>query len=299
MINETKKFSLATKSIFVTYPRCEVEKEVLRDFLITLGADKLVVARENHEDGTPHLHAYAHWEKQKRFSEKTLDLLGHHPNIQSCKNIHAVLKYVKKDGNYLEHNMKVDAIEEAKKSKKSVIATELMMGKKTLREAAEENPELLFQYGTLKKNLELYKIDCKQAYEGLRECYWIKADPGKGKSQWARRKFPGLYEKPQNKWWDGYQGEETVLMEDVDTNALGHYLKIWGDNYACKGEVKGGTIPLMHKRFIVTSNYFISELWKEDRQMVEAIARRFKTWSVKGDYENGYELEPITGYILY
>lgn len=42
---------------------------------------------------------------------------------------------------------------------------------------------------------------------------------------------------------------------------LGHYLKIWADKWACTGEVKGGTVPLCHHRFVVTSNYTIAELF--------------------------------------
>lgn len=49
----------------------------------------------------------------------------------------------------------------------------------------------------------------------------------------------------------------------MDTSVLGHYLKIWADHYSCSGEVKGGTIPLFHKKLIITSNYSIGELFKE------------------------------------
>ncbi len=68
---------------------------------------------------------------------------------------------------------------------------------------------------------------------------------------------------------------------------LGHYLKIWADKWACTGEVKGGTVPLNHHRFIVTSNYSINEIYGPDgtendkmrrakEELVKAIERRFK-----------------------
>lgn len=34
---------------------------------------------------------------------------------------------------------------------------------------------------------------------------WIVGDPGCGKSYFARRYFPSIYVKSQNKWWDGYK----------------------------------------------------------------------------------------------
>lgn len=57
---------------------------------------------------------------------------------------------------------------------------------------------------------------------------------------------------------------------------LGHYLKIWADRYKCSGETKGSTCPLSHETFIVTSNYSIEELFKDDTKMIEPLKRRFE-----------------------
>jgi hypothetical protein len=46
------------------------------------------------------------------------------------------------------------------------------------------------------------------------------------------------------------------------------------DHYSCTGEVKGGTLPLQHERFIVTSNFSIEELFKDKPEMIEPIRRR-------------------------
>lgn len=45
-----------------------------------------------------------------------------------------------------------------------------------------------------------------------------------------------------NKWWDGYQGQENVIMDDIgqEHKCLGQQLKIWADRYACVLETKGG-----------------------------------------------------------
>lgn len=78
-----------------------------------------------------------------------------------------------------------------------------------------------------------------------------------------------------NKWWDGYTGQKVVLIDDLDSDCLGHYLKIWADRYKCSGECKGSTIPLAHQTLIVTSNYSIDALFK-DQVLIDAITRRFK-----------------------
>lgn len=118
---------------------------------------------------------------------------------------------------------------------------------------------------------------------------WIWGVPGAGKSHKARSEFGKVFVKEQNKWWDGYNGEETVLIDDFDHHGicLGHYLKRWTDKWVDDGEVKGGTVPLLYKRFIVTSNYSIEQLFgphrldsdeeRERKQVLcEAIARRFE-----------------------
>ena len=67
-----------------------------------------------------------------------------------------------------------------------------------------------------------------------------------------------------------------MLLDDMDSNCLGHYLKIWADKYACTGEIKGGTVNLTHRVFIVTSNKSIAQLWPDDPVMATAIKRRFE-----------------------
>lgn len=110
---------------------------------------------------------------------------------------------------------------------------------------------------------------------------WYYGKSRTGKSYEVRRKYGySLFLKPQSKWWDGYQGQENVLLDDFDKpgKVLGHYLKIWADGYACTGEVKGATVHLKHNRFIITSQYIPAEIWKEDEdpELIEAIINRFE-----------------------
>lgn len=47
---------------------------------------------------------------------------------------------------------------------------------------------------------------------------WICGPTGCGKSYGVSKEFPDAYPKMCNKWWDGYQGEDTVVIEDLDEN---------------------------------------------------------------------------------
>lgn len=73
---------------------------------------------------------------------------------------------------------------------------------------------------------------------------WIEGASGCGKSSTARKLYPDAYIKNCNKWFDGYSGEKSIIMDDVDDNhaCLGHHLKIWTDHYGCRFEIKGGSV---------------------------------------------------------
>ena len=92
----------------------------------------------------------------------------------------------------------------------------------------------------LERALQMLRLLGKTSYEHPTvrgEWHW--GVPGAGKSHYVRRTYPDAYIKSQNKWFDGYQGEKVIILDDCDTDTLSHHLKIWADKYPCKAETKG------------------------------------------------------------
>lgn len=232
--------------------------------------EEWIVASEVHQDGTPHLHAFLKYTRKVDFKVDKWDLGTHHGNYQVAKSWRAVERYCKKDGDYISSIDLHSA--QAKKAKNNKELLEM-----TPKEAVDTGKISLLQLPALMKARGMYMLLQPPKDHDSVKGQWIHGKTGTGKSTLARTENPGFFLKQQNKWWDGYEAEEVVILEDLDHGGacLGHLLKIWADKWSCKGETKGGTIPLYHSKFIVTSQYLPEELWTDDPEMVEAIRRRF------------------------
>jgi len=274
------KFRIDSISWFLTYPKCTLTKEeALEKLKAKRDIKAAVIALENHADGTPHIHAFLQLSKQLSCRNQSFwDLDQFHGNYQKAKSIVNVVKYIKKDGDILEYGdmdwkNKVDARE----THSAYLGKRILAGV-PLKQLIEEDPSLVLKTYDLQKNINAWKIlSAVPVSTDLPRGIWIWGPTGTGKSHLVRQEEPDLFLKAQNKWWDGYINQQAVLIDDLDSDCLDHYLKIWADKYSCTGEVKGGHVQLCYQRFYVTSNFSIEELFKNKPEVtIDAIKRRFK-----------------------
>jgi hypothetical protein len=107
---------------------------------------------------------------------------------------------------------------------------------------------------------------------------WLKGPSGCGKSRHVRDNYTDFYDKRCNKWFDGYRGQDYVLLDDLDTSHafMAYDINRWADRYAFNAEVKGGMICIRPKHIVVTSRYSIEEVFaSSDASTIESIKRRF------------------------
>lgn len=235
----------------------------------TTNCKYLVYGNEVSSTGTPHLQGF--FTLPKQLSIVALKRHGMQCHLEATKGTSLqASEYCKKDGDFVEFGTP------PRPGKRTDIqaACDAIKDGTPISTIAEEHSDVYVKYGRGLRDLALV-IQKPYDHDTVRGL-WIYGPPGTGKSHCARSIGPNAYLKSQSKWFDGYNNQRIIILDDMDTNVLGHHLKIWSDKYACTGETKGGTIHLQHHLFIVTSNYAPSHLWIEDPPMLSAIERRFK-----------------------
>ena len=107
---------------------------------------------------------------------------------------------------------------------------------------------------------------------------WIYGKSGVGKTRLVTKLYPDAYLKRMNKWYDGYNGEDVIVLDDLDPSHsfMGYELKKLADRYCFLAEIKNASMYIRPKRVVVTSQYPIEAIWKDDKETKEALARRFK-----------------------
>jgi len=111
------------------------------------------------------------------------------------------------------------------------------------------------------------------AMERTCEVFWGPTGTGKSRKAWDDAGDLAYPKDPRTKFWDGYQGEEFVIIDEFDgTISICSVLR-WLDRYPVRVEVKGSALPLNAKKFWITSN-IDPDLWWPDSSPEQKLAFR-------------------------
>lgn len=265
-----------------------------RKTLTDLGADYTVGQLETGENNTPHIQAMLYYKTACR-STKFKGIPMWIQGITQTDARERVQKYVSKDDTRTDGPFTSGIQPKAIEPKIDHYAAALECIKTGRME--DIIPRILIcNFSNLKSLLCYYSAP--YTHTDVRG-EWYVGISGSGKSRYARDMAlevePGDYTiepfiKDQTPFWDAYNRNYTVILDDLDKQGLhlGHDLKIWTDRYAFKAQVKHGYVQTCHRRFIVTSNYRIEELWAGDSDLIDSLLRRFKVI----DFPRFFDIDP-------
>jgi len=114
-----------------------------------------------------------------------------------------------------------------------------------------------------------------QAMERTVFVFWGKTGTGKSRRAWDEAGWDAYPKDPQSKFWDGYKGQEHVVMDEFrGTISISHILR-WLDRYPVNVEIKGSSTTLQAKTIWITSNLHPTNWYPDlDIQTLNALLRR-------------------------
>lgn len=105
--------------------------------------------------------------------------------------------------------------------------------------------------------------------------FWGTTGLGKSRRAWHEATFEAYPKDPRSKFWDGYRGQQHVVIDefrgDID---IAHLLR-WFDRYPVIVEVKGSSVVLSAQKIWITSNLSPDNWYPNvDQATVDALFRR-------------------------
>jgi len=205
-------------------------------------------------------------------------IIGDKIHLEVMKgSLEANLLYCSKDGDYKEFGTKP---KQGERKDLDEIKNEILAGKK-VDEIVLENPMLYHQYGRTLNKIEDIALR-KKKREWMTEGIWYHGETGSGKSHLAFENYDNSshYVYPNdNGWWDGYVGQDIVILNDfrgeIRYNELLQMIDKWPFWVKRRGREP---VPFLAKKVIITSSLKPQYVYRhrEEEDKLEQLIRRIE-----------------------
>nr|QXP07799.1 MAG: replication associated protein [Arizlama virus] len=124
-----------------------------------------------------------------------------------------------------------------------------------LKDFASENRSLFVRnYRGIEKLVSFLKTE--RSEKTKISIYWGASGTGKTRKVYddAKKNNQTVYKKPNGPWWDGYDGQDVILIDDYDGYINFREFLQLNDRYPHKLPFKGGFYEFVSKEIVYTSN---------------------------------------------
>nr|QJI53602.1 MAG: replication associated protein [Circoviridae sp.] len=200
--------------------------------------------------------------KSKREFTSIKTVVGNTAHIEPSKgNDEQNKEYCSKENNFWEFG--VPCTKGKRTDLERVVST--IRGSANLKSVIEAHPEQYIRYHRgIEKCFGFLAKRTKRDWRTEAIVYCGEAGSGKSRTanEIAKARGYELYYKPRGDWWDGYTGEEAIIIDDFyGWLKFDDVLRIC-DRYPHQVPVKGGFVEFLGKLVIFTSNRKVRDWWR-------------------------------------
>lgn len=223
------------------------------------------------ESGTPHYQGYIEFTDKMSF-KAIKEILGNEAHVEARQGTreqaiaYCCKEDTRQDGPWTYGKM--DVLKPGDQGRRSDLesACEIIINSQRninegLREVAETTPVTFVKFHKGLTALA-YRMN-SEVNRSPPNVEWIYGPTGVGKTRYAVEKTSTFFIKDGTIWWDGYEYQETIIIDDFDGNwNFRNFLRLL-DRYPYQGQIKGGYVWINSPNIIITCDRRPAELLHE------------------------------------
>jgi len=238
---------------------------------------------ERGESGTEHYQGYIEFNKKMSF-KAIKEIIGDRAHVeQRLGTREQAMAYCQKedtrvDGPWIYGDMKLGKPgKQGDRTDLENACEKIISGGRrideSLHDIATETPVVYVKYhkGLIALASRLYLRDrTEKPY-----VEWVWGKTGVGKTLYATTKSDSYYIKDNTQWWDGYEQQDTIILDDFDGKYDFRDLLRLLDPYPFQGQYKGGYHKINSSKIIITCDRTPAAVYptKTDEEIAQLMRR--------------------------
>lgn len=243
-----------------------------------------IIGKEVGESGTPHLQGYLKLERQtslKKITDELARVLGRRPHVEKTQGTpQQNIEYCSKEGNFIEWG---DRPKMGKRMDLEAAYDDARSDMKMVEVADRHKSAFLRYHRGIEKVRELHNAEQAEAWRDV-EVIIHTGPTGCGKTRAAMtvdegERTPYKIQGAGLQWWDGYEGEPVIVIDEYSNNIPIDKLLALLDGYKLRLPVKGGFTYARWKTVHITTNLTREQFHEQAKEEHKAaLERRVTHW---------------------